>query len=1365
MCKSRAVRLGFALTLAAVLSATSVNGQTDRSASEAARLVTYKTPSGETFFALSLQTKRTAPVQPTDVVVLFDTSASQTGRFRSSALETLEQLLVELSPQDRIRLMAIDIDAVALTDGFASRDSREINRALSKLRRRAPLGSTDMGVAMDAIVASFKQQAGRRRAAIYIGDGQSKSNVLDQHELSEHIRQLVESRIPFTGCAIGVQRNFHMLAALANQTGGTVLANDDISGQEMGAALAAATRETVFWPVDSKFSDSVEQFFPRTVPPLRSDRDTVLIGTLKSQGPHEIQLSVEMDHQHKRLSWQVDDEPSSTEHSFLPQLVEAARQDGGLTLPILGSTGLREAQRILMSNAHRLAKIGEQAMAGGDHQGAQRLADAAAKVDPEHPVAKVIQQAIHRRKTGNKTQATEGQLQTARGEAPLRLVAQPAETSGSLLNEVPAEYDEGFTADGGQLLSSVERDQQVRIGRVLAQVEAGLKDARDTIGSDPTIAERDLKLLLDIVDRTVDLDPKVAQEQRHKIQTLLRQARRQRVSFEEKRQLNLERLAIVEGQQRLLRDLERRELKIQALMEQFHALMDEGRYKLATDVPAAEARELAPELATPVLAGEFAGFKGNLIDNLVLREVRQKAVIDTLYQVEKSFVPFPDEPPVVYPDPEVWRALTERRKKYKTIDLAKPGSNEERILRELNQPTTFEFLDSTLQEVADYVEDIHGIEVELDDRALEELGIATDTPVTRNLTDISLRSALRLTLGSLDLTYTVRDEVLLITTTDKVNEHLVTKVYPVADLVLPIESQSVNPFMMGGGMGRMGGGMGGGMGGMGGMGGGMGGMGGGMGGMRGGMGGGFFSVPSEKRITPGGTSEFQAFAVAGDLKLVESPRNQPAINSKSNPTTPKKQTAAKAIQLAIVEGSSVSDAWNEFFQQLELDTETREHPANIYPSSADVRQTCRELMGTKQFDQVVAMLQAALTHGHAQPWMYEALALAMRASQAPPTEIERALMSAVDFADSVEDLLLVAVYFTRLGDPKSQDHFDRRALRIFREVSTQFPLRVEPYQLALATAERLDDREAIQWSVLGIRSQAWPANQRYIEDLARGAALKLAKSLESEGKTDELSAFQQALTIAEARDCKIVITWTGDADVDLMVEEPTGTVCSFRTPRTAGGGVMVGDSAARLGDQESTLGVCQETYVCAQAFAGQYRMLLRRVFGNVTAGKVNVQITMGSGTPREKHIRKIIPLSEKDAMITFSVPDGRRNEPLDEQLVASTARAHTAVNRAILAQQLSSTADSDAVLRLAAARQNNQVALNSLRRPAGFMPIITQLPEGANLQVSSAVVSADRRYVRITALPFFSQIGEVASFRIGGGGGGGEEGDDNDDEG
>jgi hypothetical protein len=45
----------------------------------------------------------------------------------------------------------------------------------------------------------------------------------------------------------------------------------------------------------------------------------------------------------------------------------------------------------------------------------------------------------------------------------------------------------------------------------------------------------------------------------------------------------------------------------------------------------------------------------------------------------------------------------------------------------------------------------------------------------------------------------------------------------------------------------------------------------------------------------------------------------------------------------------------------------------------------------------------------------------------------------------------------------------------------------------------------------------------------------------------------------------------------------------------------------------------------------------------------------------------------------------------------------------------------------------------------GYEPQITILPEGANMMVT-AVISADRRYVRISCGPFFSGIGQVNTF-------------------
>jgi hypothetical protein len=49
----------------------------------------------------------------------------------------------------------------------------------------------------------------------------------------------------------------------------------------------------------------------------------------------------------------------------------------------------------------------------------------------------------------------------------------------------------------------------------------------------------------------------------------------------------------------------------------------------------------------------------------------------------------------------------------------------------------------------------------------------------------------------------------------------------------------------------------------------------------------------------------------------------------------------------------------------------------------------------------------------------------------------------------------------------------------------------------------------------------------------------------------------------------------------------------------------------------------------------------------------------------------------------------------------------------------------------------------------GFRPVITVLPQGAWFSVNAAVVSADRRYVRIGITPFFSVVGAVDTFNFG----------------
>ncbi len=105
-----------------------------------------------------------------------------------------------------------------------------------------------------------------------------------------------------------------------------------------------------------------------------------------------------------------------------------------------------------------------------------------------------------------------------------------------------------------------------------------------------------------------------------------------------------------------------------------------------------------------------------------------------------------------------------------------------RVESALSAAADLEFVDVPLQEVTDFISDQYRIPVLIHGRALDDIGVGSDTPVTVSLSGITLRSALRLMLDQLDLTFLVRDGVLLITTPEEAENRLTTYVYVVGDL-------------------------------------------------------------------------------------------------------------------------------------------------------------------------------------------------------------------------------------------------------------------------------------------------------------------------------------------------------------------------------------------------------------------------------------------------------------------------------------------------------------------------------------------------------------------------------------------------------
>lgn len=108
---------------------------------------------------------------------------------------------------------------------------------------------------------------------------------------------------------------------------------------------------------------------------------------------------------------------------------------------------------------------------------------------------------------------------------------------------------------------------------------------------------------------------------------------------------------------------------------------------------------------------------------------------------------------------------------------------EERIREELDKKTTLDCSDTPLNAVIDYFQTKHGIPIVLDQEALKAAGIdSTATLVTKSLKDISLGSALNLLLRDFNLTFLIKDEVLVITSKERAESTLTTRMYDVRDL-------------------------------------------------------------------------------------------------------------------------------------------------------------------------------------------------------------------------------------------------------------------------------------------------------------------------------------------------------------------------------------------------------------------------------------------------------------------------------------------------------------------------------------------------------------------------------------------------------
>jgi hypothetical protein len=760
-------------------------------------VLSYRTTEGDVLFALQLKPKlEPTAVRPRDYLVMIDTSASQVRGPLTLARDITKALITGANPGDRVSIWTVNIPAATacLTRGFQEPLAEPVQQALDKLKDEVPLGDTDLKEGLRKAVATFSQNPDRQQVVLFLGDGMSIHNPITPAERAQLCEEMTKSGVAFYSVPLGPRLDPANLHGLATGTGGAVVrmsARDKVPDALKNLNQALAT--PILYPKSFQVGAEVSEFYPTILPPLRGDAPTLVVGKIKGQTLSYI-LAGSVAGREVRLQNSENLGDAEPDNFFLVGMIEQWKK--GKDQPALTRADRALAYAHEQSQLARADLITQAEWALGQEklEVAQNLFEQAKKLDPKDVEADAGLKVVEKLRSGLlKKQQLKDMLakQDKNGLQGLAQAGDKAPPPKELAPPVPEE----------DLIQEMKQRTAIEEQRVTQTVDEARREARQLLTSDPDAAHDLLKAIYAGVRENRDLSERVRQILLDRLEGSLRSVDLQgaRIKAERKEQQQLRAQAVERMGRTEANAVE--EERTRARMLAISNLFAHARYEdaylesQALRQDAINSGRGVPVAAT--MAYQVALSTNNLSQFQELERVRQERFLLTLMQVERSHVPFPDEPPIQFPPAPVWREITRLRKeKYENSGFTEddPATLQKvRALRDkMSRPINLERgidAQTPLKDALEFLSDRYELTILVDSQAFKAEGTdaVEDQPVKLpKMIGVSLGTVLRLLTAQVNGTFLIRRDYIEVTTGARAVVEKVVRVYPVADLVIPI---------------------------------------------------------------------------------------------------------------------------------------------------------------------------------------------------------------------------------------------------------------------------------------------------------------------------------------------------------------------------------------------------------------------------------------------------------------------------------------------------------------------------------------------------------------------------------------------------
>jgi hypothetical protein len=803
-------------------------------------VVRYAAQNGDNYIALQIKPELPAvEVQPRDYLIAVSTTATQAGAPLANAKEIAAAIIKDASPNDRIAIWTINVNPKDLTKGF--QEPKNAAKALGTLSEEYGSGATDLVKNLTKAATSFEDRAGRQQVIVYLGSGASTIDDNQAGARSKLCNDLVQREIAFYPIPLGSRLDPKNIHTLSSGTGGApIRLKAGMSVESAVKDLHRALEIPVFYPTKIELPATVKEFYPAKLPPLRADVSTLLVARIQNANDVSYEIKGTLAGNKHTVAKKEALPESEKDNFFLTEIVNQWRGDKD-------APAMLAAERVLDRSfeQHQLARLelvaqADEALNLNNLDAAQKLFKQAELFDPEDPEAKTGAKLVDVLKHKKLTKDDLIQQMTPKADDQVTVIKHAKEsskgkTSGSIdvlsferpekaSNQVHRGTRQDLLAmaelrqpakgaDAGappvDPLEDVKRRQLAEDQRVRALIDESIRRANSALTSDPDAAHESLKRTLDGIRNNPDLSDKARQDFEDRITKALRYVDTQGVIVKRQQAERMQALANLNSRRAKEDAAAVLEERIRERLARFHDLMNQGRELEANKAAQLLREDLANQGVRPPVA-VTAAYRQSLIA-YNLREVRdlerrrQERFLATLLEVERSAVPFPDEPPVEFPPAATWRALTALRKeKYENSGFATETPRRMVEMRNtLNRVIKFEGINdpkATLGEFLESLSDRYDLTFEINEQAFKAAQLNSDAISTAiaekplpKMAKVTLSTLLRKVLSRIPnstpggtATYIIRPDVIEITTIDFAVAEKSVRVYPVADLVIPI---------------------------------------------------------------------------------------------------------------------------------------------------------------------------------------------------------------------------------------------------------------------------------------------------------------------------------------------------------------------------------------------------------------------------------------------------------------------------------------------------------------------------------------------------------------------------------------------------